>query len=270
MERMATNFLKYLRLYRKLVQFAAQMETEYRGSFILEIFVEVAYFCVTLISVLIIYGNVGSVAGWSRANFLAIVGLNMVFSETLLGLAFIFNLRELPSKIVRGELDLVLGKPINSQFAVSLWRPYFAMVPSLLAGIIVMLWGIKTEGTEVSLFSLIPFSIIFISGLVTAYSIGTMISTLSMWLVNATPLPNLAQQILFMAKNPYSVFFGAWKLIFLTLLPIAFMVSFPVQTLLGGYQWWWGPMAIILAAIFLKLSSVFWNFALKYYSSASS
>ena len=91
-----------------------------------------------------------------------------------------------------------------------------------------------------------------------------------MWLVNASPLPMLAQQMLQMARNPYSVFFGAWKLIFLTVLPIAFMVSFPVQTLLGGYEWWWGPMAVILAVIFLKMSNVFWNFALKYYSSASS
>lgn len=269
-EHMATKLIKYLKLYWRLIKFAAQTEMEYKGSFILEIFVEVVYFFVSLILVFVIYGNVDSVAGWGKAEYLVIVGINMIFSEILLGVAFIHGLRDLPGKIVRGELDLVLGKPINSQFTVSLWRPYFAMIPSLFAGIIVVLWGINSGGAKIGLNSLIPFFILFIFGLIMAYSIGMMISTLSMWLTNATPLPMLAQQVLFLAKNPYSVFFGAWKIIFLTVLPIAFMVSFPVQTLLGGYQWWWGPMAMVLAVIFLKLSNMFWNFALKYYSSASS
>ncbi len=262
--------IKHLKLYWRLVKLAIMMETEYRASFVLEIVVEVAFFVVTLIGVFVIYGNVQEVAGWHKSEFLVLIGLNMVFSELILGLAFIFNLRNLPTKIVKGELDLVLTKPVNSQFAVSLWRPYFASLPSLVAGLAVMWWGIKTGGILLDWQNLLPFTVIFGAGIIMAYSIGMIITTLLMWLVNASPLPMLAQQLLFMAQNPYSVFSGIWKILFLTLIPIAFMVSFPVQALLGDYHWWQGPIAILLAIIFLKLSNMFWNFALKHYASASS
>lgn len=267
---MVTSIYKYLKLYWKLLRFSASLETEYRFSFLLEIFVEVAYFIVTLLGMRVIFWNVTELAGWNYNQLLVLMGINMVFSETVLGFAFIFNLRDLPNKIAQGSLDIVLSKPINSQFAVSLWRPYFAMFPSILAGILTAYIGFRDSGVIFNPNMILPFIFIFICGLIMAYSIGMIVSTLSMWFINATPLPMLAQQFLFMAKNPNSVFTGAWKIFFMTVLPIAFMVSFPASTLLGNLTLWWLPAALVLALTFLKISNVFWSFALKKYSSASS
>lgn len=267
---MATRLLRYLRLYWKLVKFSASLELEYRLSFILEIFVEIAYFIVTLFGMKVLFWNVNEIAGWNYNQLLTLYGINMVFSELILGVAFIFNLRDLPNKIARGSLDLILTKPINSQFAVSLWRPYFAMFPSLLSGVIIAAIGYKNTGVTLNPTMLVPFIVIFLAGLVVAYSIGMIISTLSMWLVNAQPLPMLAQQFIFMSKNPYSIYSGAWKVVFLTLLPVGFMVSMPTSILLGDFNFWWIPSSITVAAIFLYTSHRFWNFALKKYSSASS
>ena len=103
-----------------------------------------------------------------------------------------------------------------------------------------------------------------------AYSIGMIISTLSIWLVNSRALPELAQELLLIAGRPYDIFTGFWKVIFLLVLPIAFMVTFPAQTLMGNFKWWWIASAPLLALIFLKASSLFWNYALRHYQSASS
>lgn len=267
---MATSLIKHLKIYWKLIKFSASLEMEYRFSFVLEVFVELAFFAVTLLGVRVIFWNISEVAGWDYNKLLVLMGINMIFSETVLGFAFIHNLRSLPYKIARGDLDLILTKPLNSQFAVSLWRPYFAMFPSILAGIITSYIGFKNGGIAFDPTTLPAFLFVFICGLVTAYSIGMMVSTLSMWFVNATPLPMLAQQFLFMAKNPSSIFTGAWKIIFMTVLPIAFMVSFPSSILLGDLELWWLPASFVLAVVFLKSSNVFWKFALKRYSSASS
>lgn len=267
---MVTSIAKHIRIFWKLVRFSASLEMEYRFSFILEILVELAFFSVTLLGVRVIYWNINEIAGWDYSRLLVLMGVNMVFSEIVLGFAFIHNLRALPYKIMRGELDLILTKPINSQFAVSLWRPYFAMIPSILAGIITMYIGFKGSGIVLDPRVIPPFLFMLVCGIITAYSVGMVITTLSMWFINATPLPMLAQQFLFMAKNPHSVFSGAWKIIFMTVLPIAFMVSFPSSVLLGDLQLWWLPASLVLAVVFLKSSNLFWNFALKKYSSASS
>ncbi|MBU4210060.1 ABC-2 family transporter protein [Patescibacteria group bacterium] len=261
---------RYLKIYWKLIKFSATLETTYRMSFLLEIIVEVGYFVVTVMGMKVLFWNIKTMAGWNLYEIMVLYGLNMIFAEIVLGVAFIFNLRGLPEKIANGELDLILIKPLNSQFMVSLWRPYFALIPSMLAGVIMMVFGFKLGNLVFNWLSLFPFMIIFGCGLVVAYSVGMMVVTLSMWLVQATPLPMLAQKFLFMAKEPFSIYGGAWRFVFLVILPLAFMVSFPTQVLLGELVWWWIPMGLVMAVVFLKMSNVFWNFALKSYSSASS
>lgn len=267
---MATNLVRYLKLYWKLVKFSATMEMEYRFSFILEIFVEIAFFIVTLFGIRVIFWNVTDVAGWHYNELLMLYGINMVFSELVLGFAFVFNLKDLPNKIAKGSLDLILSKPINSQFAVSLWRPYFAMFPSLFSGIIIAYIGFKNTGITFNPILIFPFLMIFISGLIMAYSMGMIISTLSMWFINVHQLPMLAQQFIHMSKNPYSIYSGAWKVVFMTVIPVAFMVSLPTSTLLGDFSFWWVPASVLVATFFLYLSHKFWVFALRKYSSASS
>lgn len=267
---MGTNIVRYIKLWWKLMKFSATLEMEYRFSFLLEIFVECAFFFVSMVSLRVIYWNVTEIAGWHYNELLMLYGINMVFSEITLGLAFIYNLRELPTKIAQGNLDLILTKPINSQFAVSLWRPYFAMFPSLLSGVIIAVIGFRNTGIPFNPFALIPFFIVFGAGLVMAYSLGMIVSTLSMWFTNAQPLPMLAQQFIFLSKHPYSVYSGTWKIIFLTIVPVGFMVSIPSSILLGKLQWWWMPSSVLLAGLFLYASHLVWNQALKTYSSASS
>jgi ABC-2 type transport system permease protein len=117
---------------------------------------------------------------------------------------------------------------------------------------------------------IIPFVVVFVSGLIIAYSLGMIISTISMWFINAYPLPMLAQELIFMSQNPYSIYAGIWKVVFLTLVPVAFMVSIPTSILLGHFSFWWVPASVTVAGVFLYASHRFWNFALKKYSSASS
>lgn len=267
---MATKILKYLKIYWKLTKFAAIADTTYKTSFFMMIFVELIYIFVVFLSMKVIYSNIKVLAGWDYYRMIVFTGIYSIFSELLLGIAFIHNLRSLPTKIINGELDLILTKPIDAQFAVSLWRPYFVLLPSLIPGLLAVIWGFKNGGMSFVGWTIIPFLFLFVCGQLIAYSIGLMISTLSFFLVGADPLPNLAEEVLFMAGKPYSVYFGFWRVVFLAIIPLAFMVNFPVQVLLGEIELWWFPSAIFLAVGFLFISSKFWKFALKYYSSASS
>lgn len=261
---------RYLKIYQKLIKFSAIRETTYRASFFLEILVEALYLVVSLVGIRVIFWNIKEVAGWNFYQMLVLLGVSGLFSEIVLGMAFIFNLRRLPEKIANGELDLVLTKPFNSQFAVSLWHPYFALIPSLIPGLALIFLGFNLGGFSFKPIYLFPFLIIFSSGLVIAYSLGMMVTTLSFWFINATPLPNLAEEIFRLSGRPFSIFNGVWRIFFLLFVPVAFMVSFPAKTLMGDFVWWWVPVSIFLAIIFLWLSSVLWRFGLKRYSSASS
>lgn len=270
MARMVTSVIKHLKIYWKLVKFSASLETQYRFSFFMEILVEWAYFAVTLLGIKVIFWNVNEIAGWNYYQLLTLYGINMVFSELILGITFIFNLRSLPQKVTYGGLDQILTKPINSQFAVSLWRPYFALIPGVIAGLVTTCLGIGLGRLDINWLNLIPFIFLFICGLIIAYSLGMMIVTLTFWFTNALSLPMLAQQCLFLAKHPRSIFERGLRILFMTVIPVVFMVSLPTETLLGQWQLWWPPAALILAITFLFASHQLWQKALKSYCSASS
>jgi len=267
---MATEIIRHLKLYWKLVRFSASLETEYRFSFLMEILVEILYFAVTLLAMRVIFWNVTEIAGWSFYQLLTLYGINMVFSELVLGLAFIFNLRRLPEKVLYGGLDVILTKPINSQFVVSLWRPYFALVPGVLAGLIATFYGFTKGNLNFSLLNLLPFTWLFVCGLIIAYSLGMIITTFSVWLINAVSLPTFAEQIIFLAKHPRSIFGKAWRVLFMTVVPTIFMVSIPTETLIGNLQSYWLIVAPFLAFSLLFLSHIIWEQSLKSYCSASS
>ncbi len=270
MVHMVTNFKKYLKLYLKLIKFAISLDLEYRWSFVLMVVVELAFFFITIASVGVIFSNVTEVAGWNYNQMLVLLGFNMMFSEIMLGIFFIHNLRNLPELIRTGGLDLILVKPVNSQFIVSMWRPYSAMIPSLIAGLITIYWGVVGLNLNLSFINIILSFLIMILGVLIGYSIGMLFTTLSIWFIGASPLTRISEQINFMAKIPNNAFYGVWKFVFTFILPIAFMASFPAQTLVGGFKIWWLVIGLILTFIFLKTSNLFWNFALRKYSSASS
>lgn len=248
----------------------AMSECSYRFNFFLELLVEFLYIAVSLLAIRVVLWNIKEIAGWNLNEMLVLLGVSSIFSEIILGTTFILNLRQLPAKIVNGDLDLILTKPLSSQFVVSLWQPYFAMIPSCLPGLMMIYLGFRLGDFGFNPLLLIPFLVIFISGLVTAYSLGMIISTLSFWLLSADPLPEMAERIIVSAERPYSIFSGVWKIVFLFFIPLALMATFPAQVLMNDFRWWWLPTSVFLALIFLKASSLFWNLGLKHYQSASS
>ncbi|MDO8610552.1 MAG: ABC-2 family transporter protein, partial [bacterium] len=66
------------------------------------------------------------------------------------------------------------------------------------------------------------------------------------------------------------IYQGILKTVFVFFLPLAVMVTFPTQFLLGVLSIPFTIWSFVAGFLALYLSHAFWNFALKKYSSASS
>jgi ABC-2 type transport system permease protein len=51
---------------------------------------------------------------------------------------------------------------------------------------------------------------------------------------------------------------------------VAFLTTFPAQALLGRLEDWIAVVAVLAAAVLFVLARVFWRFALRHYTGASS
>lgn len=265
------NLKKYLKIYFKFFRFGVLIGASYRTSFFLEVLIELGYQLALIMFFQVIYGNISSVAGWSYYEIMFLTGVTIVISEVMIGSVFIFNLYRLPKKIIKGDVDADLLKPLNSQFYLSLNLPYFASFISCFTGIYLVVISLINLHIQINFLNLTISLLILICGIVIYYSLSVILTSLVFKFLNADSLPRVAQAALdYFMERPHQIYFGVFKLIFYFLFPIIYITSVPSYVFLKGFELNYLVGAMFSAFIFLFLSNVVWKKMIRLYSSASS
>jgi ABC-2 type transport system permease protein len=262
---------KYIKIYLKLLRFGFILGATYRVSFLIEVLVELGYIFAFILFFQIVYGDLKSVVGWTYYEIMFLTGLTIVLSELMIGAVYVFNLYRLPRKIVLGDIDTVLLKPINSLFYLSLGLPYFASFVSAVTGIYLMWLSLIRLQLVINVMNLI-FSIIILGcGLIIYYSLSILVASLSFKFLNAEMIPRIAQASTdYFMERPHQIYQGIFRVIFFFIFPVIYIVSVPSYTLLKKFEIQYLLGAVALATLFLFLANAFWNKMIKQYSSASS
>lgn len=244
--------------------------TMYRVSFLVELFVEFGYQTVSLLSLNVIFDNIKEVAGWDRYEMFVLYGFSLIVSQAYVGALGVWNLWLLPEKIKDGEIDFTLLKPINSQFSLSLGRPYFTSYLTFAYGFSVILIGLSKLNILLDPINILFGIIMFISGLVIMYSLTTMITSLSFVFINATNLPKLVGEVIYLKKYPHQVYQGFFKILFYFFIPIIFIASVPAEFIIKGVTLEYLVYGIGISIFLFFCSIKVWNKMIGFYTSASS
>ncbi|HET8670372.1 MAG TPA: ABC-2 family transporter protein [Candidatus Saccharimonadales bacterium] len=267
----ARNLIKYLKIYKTLFKYSFIQTTAYRASFLFQIGVELGYQGVFVIFFVVIFGNVKELAGWDYNQILFLTGLNVVTSELIIGSIFIFGLWRLPAAIKDGDIDVALLKPVNALFNLSLAKPYFASILAAVPGLGLMWYAAARMDTPIPPFAIAVGVFLFSCGLVIAYSIAVIFSSLSFYFVSANGLPRMAGAIITQYKtNPFDVYQGALRVVFFFIIPAVFVSSVPAAAIVRTLDPLFVILSPVLAAVLLLLAIKIWNKMITYYSSASS
>ena len=108
------------------------------------------------------------------------------------------------------------------------------------------------------------------SGAAILYSLWFSLAALSIWFVKVWNATEVLRYTLVAGRYPVSAYPPALRLVFVFVLPVAFMTTVPSQALLGQGSWHWALGSVLMAAGSLIASRLFWQFALRHYTSASS
>ena len=112
--------------------------------------------------------------------------------------------------------------------------------------------------------------IAIISGFIILYSLWFVIATTSIWFVKIWNANEVLRSTLVSGRYPITAYPPILRTFFTFVLPVAFLTSIPVETILGRSSGLYIFLSVVLASLFLLASQKFWEFALKYYTSASS
>jgi ABC-2 type transport system permease protein len=260
---------RHLRLWGRFATQAVVRETHYRASFVATLVVGLIQLALSLIPVLLLYSFAATVNGWSQGEVIALSGMFQA-SMALLAMTVQVNMNRMSSYIREGELDLILIRPVSSQFYVTLRWLDPAEIFNVLTGLAVIAIGLGRAGRAPSAVEIAQAAALAACGAVLLTCVWSALVYLAFWFTSVAPLPMLARDAMDAGRFPLAFYPVAVRAILGFVVPVGFATTFPVEALAGRASWWLVAAGIGLAAVAVALLRAYWRVAVRSYSSASS
>jgi ABC-2 type transport system permease protein len=258
---------RYLKLLALFWSTALAAEMEYRINFLLATLSSVGNLAGSLFGLFLFYSKGYAFAGWSWEAALLVLGIFTLlqgFSATFLAP----NLNRIVRQVQEGTLDFILLKPIRSQFWLSTHTLSPWGIPDLIFGTVLIGYAGQRIGLQIDDYFISVIPLFF--GLVILYSLWFMLGATSIWFVKIYNVTEVLRGLLEAGRYPMSAYPAAYRFFFTFAVPVAFLTTVPAEAMLGRSEMTWIIGAGILAVVLFFASTRFWQFALRFYTSASS
>ena len=262
---------RYIDIYGIMLRNSLIREMSFKANFLLWLIVEVLWFVGQIVFFSIIFGNVDRIGDWTKWEVILLVGTHQIIAQLFQAFFFV-NVANIPELVRTGKLDSLLVLPIDSQFAVSTKQfGLDSIVNALLGGVIVSV-SLGKLGIVPNAMSVLLYLTALIFGVAVHYSIMLGLAAVSFWIVRAQGLVYGYFNFLNIARYPDTIYPWLFKIIFGWLIPVIVVANIPARLLIKsfGQPGWLMFHLIVASSVVFALSRIFWRFALRHYSSASS
>jgi len=260
---------RYLRLVLVQLRISAAAGMAYRGDFLLEGAMALAWMALTLLPLVVLYQGRETVAGWDAPSALVVIAYFLAVRAVLEGVvspSFV----DLVERIRSGAFDYVLLKPVDAQAIISASRFEPWKIFDLLGALGLLVYAFYKKGHPPELADLGLGLVLFVAGVLAMYSLWILCAAASFWVVRLDSLTYLLGAIFDTARWPVQVFQGVWRFVFTFVIPVAVMTTFPAMAMLGRLGAETALATIGGACALLVASRLIWRSAIRSYTSASS
>jgi ABC-2 type transport system permease protein len=211
----------------------------------------------------------GEIGGWNRYELYLLMSVFTII-DAFLWSFFYHIFQSYTRAIFTGELDMVLLKPVDAQFLLSVQKNSYNNVFRLLIGIAMVFWSLGKLGISLTLISVLTFLLAAIVGLVLIYSVWFMIATGAFYVEKLDNINEIFPALRQVFQMPRSIYTGVLSMIFITIFPLALITSLPTEALLGRMNLTLFLQFLAVTTVFFILSRVFFIHSIKKYSGAGS
>lgn len=261
---------RYTRIYRAFVRISISRFVAYRGDFFSNVIVgSGVWVFFNVFSMYLVTARTGTVFGWSRGELILISCLYNVFIGVF-GFLFVRSMTEFPDRVNKGTLDLLLLKPVDSQFYVSTYHAGLHSLLRTVLGIILAVIVCISFNISVHPLNIVYFLLASFLGLLLLYSLLFFLNTFTIWTPRIDNITELFYTLRSMGRYPRETFRQISEIFFIFASPFVIILSTPTKVLLGRANLYdWGELTVLCVAG-LVICRYFWKFALRFYTSASS
>lgn len=265
---MIKNIKKYFQLYIAMFKASFIADLEYRANFFTRIMTDILWYIAQVMTFEVIYQHTERIGDWDKYQMRVFLGLLFVI-DAIYMIIIHENLENISEKVRKGDLDLLLAKPVDSQFMLTLQKANTAIFGNLILAFSWLFYALSGLH-DFSYYRLLWLIILIPCSLMVIYSIRFMFSATAVIFTRSENLQFLWWQIYKLGMRPDSMYNPYIKFMVLTALPVGVIVSIPARALLNPPELNYLLWPLVLAPLLVYGTHRFWNFALRFYSSASS
>lgn len=260
---------RHLKLWRRFFAQAIVRETQFRAHFVSTLVVSIVQLGLGVVPILLLFGYTSDVRGWSQPNVFVLVGIFQIVTGLIA--AFVApNMFRMTTYITQGELDVVLVRPVSSQFYLTLRWINVAELGDVVLGLAVLVFGLVYSGASPNAGEILQAVVLAGCGLVLLSCVWSAMSYLAFWLQSVNPIGNIFIELLESGRYPLAFFPIGVRAFFTFAFPVGFASTFPAQAILGELGWLPVAGGVALSLVAVLLVRALWRLGLRSYASASS
>ncbi|MGZ6124869.1 MAG: ABC transporter permease [Myxococcales bacterium] len=261
--------MRPLRVVRAQLRASIAVALTYRLEFAVEGALALLWIGVTLVPLLVVFGNRQEVAGWTFPEMLVVLGWFVALKGVLEG-TLSPSLLQVIEHVRKGTLDFVLLKPADAQLLVSLSKIEPWRVTDLAASAVIFILAFRRIGRAPDAAHVLLAALLLCTAVLVLYSIAIVVVSIAFVAVRVDNLLYLFQSIFDVARWPNSVFRGVLGILFTFVLPLALMTTYPALALLGKLTAQTAVAAVGGTLVFAWVARRIWMASIRRYTSASS
>ncbi len=263
---------KYLSLYQSFFKASAVADLEFRFNFIVLIFGEFVWYSTQIILYEVLYRHTSSLAGWNLAEMRVFIFLAL-FVDSIYMILWDTNFAKFAEDLRKGNLDLLLTKPINDMFMLTSQKVSISHLPCFFITGFGVLWSLG-QLPDFNWWKLLWLLIMVPSGLSVIFCGRFMLNATSVLFQRADFLQYIWFSLFRFGLRPDGIYStimnGFFRYILIFVLPFAMMASIPTRFLIEPLNPVYLIWGLLMPCVLIYLTQRYWKFCLKHYSSASS
>lgn len=265
-----SDLRRYWGIFAVLWRNAIVREMQFKANFLLWVVVDFLWFGLQLTFVNVIYLHTEQIATWSKWEVVMLAGVAQFIQQVCSGI-FISNIANLSNHIRTGRLDFMLLLPANTRFLITFQKVDLGEFINAAAALVVVGYAAAKLGLSISAGQLVGFALLCLAGMLTHYSLMFALASVAFWTVRAEGVVWGYFNLFNLARLPDAAFRGAFRAFFTFAIPMLVVANVPTKVIANTLE---SPMELVLAfglaVVAAILSSLFWNFSVRRYTSASS
>ncbi|MDR1600176.1 MAG: ABC transporter permease [Oscillospiraceae bacterium] len=261
-----------LRFTAKMIHMLVKMKLTrmmaFRLSFFGGFFADGAFFVTQVLAFQAIYGHADEIGGWGRGQTLIFVGTFSMLNGINM-LVYFFGVIRIPRLIREGGLDVYITKPGSALLRLTFESvdPGCAPLLPLSAGIIA--YGARVAGIHVTPGLAAGYVALTLLMALLYYDMEVILRTLPFFFIGASAVERIEGEALTLNFRIPGVFYkGAFKVIFMFILPYGVMATTPARMLTRTLEPSGLIHALAVVVVFTWFALWFWRFGLRHYKSA--